>query len=303
MSTDIIHPVGGHLEWNESFYFNFYDKESGIFAFMRIGLKPNKKEKDVFCCFLMPDGSLIGIKDKEPLKNMELSAKGLSFVKIFPEKKWALNFSGHLALLGGPKPVPVSVSFSIGFETLNKVFNYRECVSGIKEQISQSVASEHLEQFGRVTGVLNIAGKEHIINGMGERDHSWGVREWNAPKMWIWLTCQFSNEYALNVTKLVVPQGEVDAGFIHLKGRNVPLVKADIHTDYAEDGFPSSLSMALTDKEGRTHMVTAKAIRKAALPFQSADGKSLSILYEPLARYEYEGKEGYGVAEYLVKKS
>ncbi|HPC27174.1 MAG TPA: hypothetical protein PKX17_00450 [Candidatus Methanomethylicus sp.] len=302
MSTDIIHPVGSHPEWNESFYFNFYDRENEIFAFMRIGLKPNRNEKNVFCCFLLPDGSLVGMKDNEPMANSALKAKGLSFVKILPEKKWALNFNGYLARLGGQKPDPVKVSFSIGFECMNEVFNYRECVSGIKEQISQSVASEHLEQFGKVTGALSIGGSEYLVKGMGERDHSWGVRDWNAPKMWVWLTCQFSEEYALNVTKLVVPEGEVDAGFIHLKGRNVPLVKAEIQTEFAEVGPPKSLRMVLTDKEGVSHKVTAVAVRQAALPFQSDDGRRLSVLYEPLARYEYNGMVGYGVAEYLVKK-
>ncbi len=303
MSTDIIHPVGDNPEWSESFYFNFYDRSNSIFAFMRIGLKPNRREKSVYCFFMLPDGTLYGIKDDEPMTNMDIKTRGLSFVKIFPEKEWALNFNGYLPRLGGAKPLPEKVSFSIAFESLNKIFNYRECVSGIKEQISQSVASEHLEQFGRATGVLNIGNSEYMIHGLGERDHSWGVRDWNAPKMWIWLTCQFSEEYALNVTKLVVPEGEVDAGFIHLKGRNVALVKADIQTEYAADGSPQSLRMTLTDKEGTSHKVTAVAIRKAALPFKSSDGKSLSVLYEPLARYEYDGREGYGVAEYLIKRS
>jgi hypothetical protein len=47
--------------------------------------------------------------------------------------------------------------------------------------------------------------------------------------------------------------------------------------------------MVLTDKEGGSHTVTAVAVRQAALPFQSETGKRLSVLYEPLARYEYEG--------------
>jgi hypothetical protein len=27
MDTDIVHPKGAHVEWNESFYFSFYDKK------------------------------------------------------------------------------------------------------------------------------------------------------------------------------------------------------------------------------------------------------------------------------------
>jgi hypothetical protein len=38
------------------------------------------------------------------------------------------------------------------------------------------------------------------------------------------------------------------------------------------------------------------------LPFASPDGSELSVMYETLARYEYEGMTGYGIAEYLVRK-
>ena len=37
--------MGTDKEWNESFYFNLYDKENDICVFMRIGLKPNKDER------------------------------------------------------------------------------------------------------------------------------------------------------------------------------------------------------------------------------------------------------------------
>ena len=126
------------------------------------------------------------------------------------------------------RPEPVPVSFSLEFESLNPMFDYRECVDKESERISQKVASEHLEQFGRATGTVTVAGKPFEISGLGERDHSWGVRDWNAPKMWIWLTAEFSESLAFNVTKLFVEEGEVSAGFVYLDGRNLPVVKADI---------------------------------------------------------------------------
>jgi hypothetical protein len=91
--------VGNYPEWNESFYFNFYDRENEIFAFMRIGLKPNRMRRMSSAASCSPDGSLVGMKDNEPMTNSALKVKGLSFVKILPEKKWALNFNGYLARL------------------------------------------------------------------------------------------------------------------------------------------------------------------------------------------------------------
>ncbi len=299
MDTDIVHPKGDHIEWNESFYFSFYDKNNDICSFMRIGLKPNKPLKNMFCFFMLPDGSYVGLKEDDRYDNELLSAKNLKFNKVQAEKMWELTFDGNLIDFSNKKPV--SVSFNLFFESLNKIFDYRDCVSGFKEKISQSVASEHLEQFGKATGELKVGNEKYTISGLGERDHSWGVRDWNAPKMWIWLTCQFSENTALNVTKLTVSQGEVDAGFIHLDGENIPIMKADIETTYNEDGSPSSFQMKLLDKKGDIHKVDAKIVKNVKLPFTSGDGKKQSIMHETLTEYKMDGMIGYGIAEYLIR--
>jgi len=301
MNTDVIHAPGDHPDWSESFYFNFYDSTNDICAFMRVGLKPNKNEKNVFCFILMPDGSIFGVKDDEPMKDSGLKAGGVQFEKIVAEKKWRLNFSGKMTKFSSDKKEQEDVRFSVDFETLNDVFDYRECVSGRNEEISKKIASEHMEQFGRASGNLSVGDKEFQIDGLGERDHSWGVRDWNAPKMWLWLTCQFSDTSAFNVTKLILKDGEVDAGFIHVDGKNVPILKVDIHTDFDEVGNPKSLQMKLVGGDGVTREVTANVIRQAVLPFASEDGKELSLMHETLARYELGDEVGYGIAEYLIR--
>ncbi|MCK4247568.1 MAG: hypothetical protein KAX04_03420 [Methanomicrobia archaeon] len=299
MNTDILHTPSTHREWNESFYFNCYDKKNDICAFMRIGLKPNKNEKSMFCFFMMPDGSLRGTKDQESYENNELRVKNLQFDLLVPEKKWHLTFSGMMK-------TPIKehksefVSFSLDFESINKIFDYRECVSKTKEKISQRVVSEHLEQFGRVNGTLTIGKKEYHLNGLGERDHSWGVRDWNAPKMWIWLTCQVSESCAFNVTKLVMDEGEVDAGFIHINGKNIPLARVVIDTEYEKDTSPKSFTVALKDKNGDLYNIEAQILKKALLPFTGENG-TLSVMHETLAEYVFDGKIGYGIAEYLVR--
>lgn len=303
-NTDVLHEPGTDPDWSESFYFNFYDRKNGILAFMRIGITPNKGKKNFFCGLIMPDGEFLVNKSELPLLGEPLEAGLLRFERIIPERLWSLSFDGPL-FRTGPDSLEgraKRVQFKVLFESLNKIFDYRECVSGHKEIVSGRVASEHLEQFGRATGSMILGDSVFEISALGERDHSWGVRDWNAPKMWIWLTCQFSEEHALNVTKLVMGDEEVDAGFVHINGRNVRLISAKIETKYSEDGSPASLKMLLKDGEGRLHDISATVEKMATLPFRSEDGKHLSLLYEPLARYEQGKEAGYGVAEYLVKK-
>jgi hypothetical protein len=39
------------------------------------------------------------------------------------------------------------------------------------------------------------------------------------------------------------------------------------------------------------------------LPFPSRDGKKLTVMHEALVEYTFNGQKGYGMAEYLVRKS
>lgn len=301
MDSDVLHESGKDPEWNESFYFNFYDKAKDICAFMRIGLKRNMNEKAAFCFLMMPDSSTLGWKNQGPVKNSELTVGNLSFEKILAEKKWHLAFSGEMERRRGAIVSPERVSFSADYDCLNRVFDYRDCVSGMNERISEKIATQHLEQFGSVKGRLTVGTQEYMLDGLGERDHSWGVRDWNAPKMWIWLTCQFSEKSALNVTKLVMDAGAVDAGFIHSDGENQALTSADIETSWDANDEPKGLEMSLKDKQGKTHKVRADVMRKVVVPFASRDGGSLALMTENLARYEINSKVGYGIAEYLIR--
>jgi hypothetical protein len=300
-STDKIHEFGTHEEWNESFYFNFYDRGQDVCGFMRIGLKPNKKEKSVFCFLMMPDGNTFGVKYQAVMENNDLEVAGLKFSKLEDDKKWRLEFNGELSKMvkEGEKE---KVSFELIFDALNNIYDYRESVSGEKEKIAASVASEHLEQFGKITGKLTLGGKVYNITAMGERDHSWGVRDWNAPRMWVWITAQFDEGFAFNLTKLFMDRGEVDAGFIHLDGKNVPIVRADIVTEYNRDGSPNTVYMALHDKEGDVHGAKAVIKHKVALPFASKDDRVLSLMHECLSKFTLDDDVGYGIVEYLVHK-
>jgi hypothetical protein len=243
----------------------------------------------------------MGIKDSVAMEDSELEAKGLKLVKVEEEKKWHLEFSGELPKMHKDAEME-PVSFALDFTAMNNVYDYRESVSGDKEKMAQAVASEHTEQYGKVLGKLNVGTRVYDINGLGERDHSWGVRDWNAPRMWVWITCQFDEGYAFNLTKLFMDKGEVDAGFIHIDGKNVPIMRADIVTEYNRDNSPNTVYMALHDKDGDVHGVKAVVKHKATMPFASRDGKVVSHMHECLAKFTLDDDVGFGIVEYLIRR-
>jgi len=303
VETDIIHEHGEQKNWNESFYFSFYDRGNDICGFMRLGLKPNKNEKMLFCFFMMPDGTLVGTKESLEFDGATLNAKGLTFTKVEDEKVWNLTFDGELPAHNKGEDTVAKVKFDLRFEGTNPMFDYRECVTPDREALAASVASEHLEQMGKVLGSLKVDDRDYYVKGLGERDHSWGERDWTSPRAWVWLTCQVSEDFGFNVTKLYMDKGDIDAGFLYVDGENLPLVKVDMVTEYDADGSPNTLFMAMYDKDGVVYGVKGEVKKKAVMEFKGENDRG-SIMFETLARYRMDDGEdvGYGIAEYLLRK-
>ncbi len=298
----MLHEVGEQKDWNESFYFNFYDRGNDLCGFMRIGLKPNKKEKALFCFFLMPDGSIVGLKENVEMEDNELSAKGLKFTAVEAEKKWNLSYEGELMQMDKGEVKPVKVSFALDFDAITPQFDYRNCVTPEKEKLAQQVAAEHIEQVGHFIGTVKVEEREFVVRALGERDHSWGVREWTAPRLWLWVTCQFNEKFAFNITKLEMDKGDVDAGFLYLDGEMIPIVKVDVAKEFQADGSPAELYMAFYDKDGNVYGVKGVTKRKAMMHFEGEDKKHHAVMWETLTRFKMDEEVGFGVAEYLIRQ-
>jgi hypothetical protein len=260
---------------------------------MRIGNKINKNEKSMFF-YVMTPKLIAGIKLETPCDDKPLSIAGLEYQEIEPGQ-WRLQYDG---LIFNPlEKLEFQVKMDVTWQALNPIMDYRNCVDEKQTKMSSKVASEHYEQFGKAVGKIEIDGEVLEIEALGERDLSRGVREWGSPKMWMWINSQFSDEEAFNITKLSVDEGDIDAGYFHIKGVNEALIQADIDVEFNK-GIPSKFRMILRDKKGSQYSVDGEIIRMGMIP---VDGDMMLI--ETLSRYNWDGKEGYGVAEFLVPKS
>ncbi len=184
----------------------------------------------------------------------------------------------------------------VTWEALNPVMDYINCVDEKQVEMSSNVASEHYEQFGNATGIVEIDNEVFEIDALGERDLSRGVRAWGSPKMWMWINSEFSPDEAFNITKLSVDEGDIDAGYFYTKSVNEPLIKSDIDLEF-NNGIPSKFTMNLFDKKGTEYPVNGEVIRFGMIP---VDGGM--ILIETLSKYNWNDKEGYGIAEFLIPK-
>lgn len=287
-----LETLKNHEEWNESYYFNFHDINNDLTAFMRIGNKINKNEKSMFF-FLMSPRQIAGIKLETSCDAESLKIAGLDYQEI-EKGKWNLKFNGSIFDPLSVVPQEYKVKMDVTWEALNSLMDYINCVNEKQAEMSYQVASEHYEQFGKAVGTIEIDDEIFKINGLGERDLSRGVRQWGSPKMWMWINSAFSTDEAFNITKLSTDDGDVDAGYFYTGSVNETLVKSNINVEFNK-GIPSQFSMVLFDKNGSHYEVEGQVIRFGMIPVDER-----MFLIETLSRYCWDGKIGYGVAEFLI---
>lgn len=285
-----------HIEYNESLYFNYHDEGNDLTAFMRIGNKPNKDEKSLFFVVMTPE-RIYGFRHATPCEGDPNSIGGLTMSKL-PDGAWSLRYQGVVVDMRSSEPTPIPAMMDVRWVPQNPEMDYRRCVNEAQAEMSSKVASEHLEQFGIADGTLVIGDERYTIHGTGERDFSAGVRDWGSPKMWAWINSVFMEREAFNITKLSTDMGDVDAGYFYVNGDNQPLnnVTIDLRN---ENGVPSTFTMRMGDMSGSFYDVEGKVIRFSALPMGN---NNEMMLIETISEYSWDGKKGFGIAEFLVRR-
>jgi hypothetical protein len=137
------------------------------------------------------------------------------------------------------------------------------------------------------------------IKGLGHRDHSYGIRHWVEIDGWNWVSAQFE-DMTINCYKIRLPGITPQMGVIYSKDKdNVIIENIDVSTKTKEDGkTPISSTFILTDKNGNKTTLNSKTISSVYLPLPSKKG--LTEIFEQVAVFTCDGKEGDGISEYLI---
>ncbi|GAG56682.1 unnamed protein product [marine sediment metagenome] len=127
----ITHPdhCTDHLEWNESYYFVFYDKQNSLGGMTRLGFKPNKEEGMSFFFLFLPNGSAAGYFREQKVKDYnkilkvggvchnyqtkKLCIKEKEAVYILFVDMYVINYAGNLIDAGGVSALSTLISAHI----------------------------------------------------------------------------------------------------------------------------------------------------------------------------------------------
>lgn len=273
--------------WRESYYFNFVDGVANVYGFSTIGWRVNEGEVDGLL-MIVKERTLwfaypaVNRKFETPWEKVKLPddarAGALKFEMAEPFKRWRIK------LVSGKNAVDLL------FDAFTPPYDY----NAQKESLPEEVAAEHYEQSGFVDGVIRVRGKEIILKGTGQRDHSWGVRDWGGLDSWRWITAQFGDAFSFNVFSVLKGAVEQFGGYVFDGKQNLAIEEAKIEMNFMSDGkTPRGVRLSLTDGKGGIHRIGAQVFHVIPLKRHNA------FIKECFAKFYYKGLEGYGVVERL----
>lgn len=240
-ADESLHPVSTG-RWQESWYFNAYDPSQDLFLIARIGLRHSEQRMDGLVIgtlgglpafaypalnVAMPDD----LRSLDPVAG-QLRTRGLSFRCRQPLQTWELT-------LDRPR-----LKLALTWSALHAPHDYRT------QGGPPGIAQNHFEHTGAVAGTVHTAGRSFTIRGTGQRDKSWGVRDWARIRGWRWISVQFGADLSFNLWDAPGEDGHTYVGgYVQRKGvvHAVRTFVADVQTGVSD---PRPVRLHIEDVSG-----------------------------------------------------
>jgi len=300
---DYTHPLGPEDNFNESVYFNFFDREQQRGGFIRMGNRANEGYAEMTVIVFNPDGSaFFNYKKPEISHNDGWDAGGALIEVIKPGEEIRTAYEGAALSMADPRDMkePGKAFKSNPFKKIKldlHHFGVGPMYGHVGEEgDGNNFARAHYEQHMRVAGTLEIEGEAPMqINGHGLRDHSWGPRFWQATRSYRWITGNFGDDLGMVMTVSGAGRG----GMFHKGEEFIKIASIDLSTEYETDNpFHRSLTAKVELENGDRHVVEGKV--KGFIPLRNRRSEEITYIGEGMTEYTLDGdRKGYGLAEYL----
>ncbi len=300
---DYTHPLGPEPNFNESVYFNFFDRSRRLGGFVRIGNRANEGYAEVTVLVYQPDGSaLFNYKRPTITSNDGWDAGGLKVEILTPGEKLRTTYDGSVVVLADPRAMQdPGKAFKESPHAKLSLDLVHEAVGPLYGHVGQpgdgnEFARAHYEQHMRVTGTISIdGGPPAQLAGHGLRDHSWGPRYWQSTPSYRWITGNFGDDLGMVLSVI----GDRVGGVFHRGMKLARVTDLALESDY-EPGtnFHRALRARVKLEDGTEHRVEGTV--KGFIPLRNRRAGMSTHIGEGMTEYVLDGdRVGYGLSEYL----
>jgi Ecdysteroid kinase-like family len=241
------HEAAGEPLWNESWYFDFADVGQGVGGWIRLGLYPNQRTAWINALLCGPDMPTVAINDfgaalPDDPGTVRTDAFELALSATTPLRTYRVTLRGQgqayedpAALLRGEAGTPVELAMDLVWTTAGTPYQYR--------------ITPRYEIPCTVTGAVTVDGREVVVREVaGQRDHSWGVRDWWAMD-WVWSALHLDDGTHLHGVDIRIPGAQaLGVGYRQRAGRPLLELQAVAAREaFGDNGLPQATAIDFGD--------------------------------------------------------
>lgn len=203
------HLPGTDALWGESWYHDFAAADGSYGGYLRLGLYPNQQIAWYWVYLVRRGEPLVLIRDHQvpgpsamenPVEVASDRVRG-SWGPIHPLRTYRITTEGTGIVLVDPADAfhhergpEVSVKLDLTWEGVAAPFVY--------------AATTRFEQSARVSGEMTIGGERIEVHCPGQRDHSWGVRDWWTFG-WVWCSGRLDDGTWWHTARSIMPKVDI----------------------------------------------------------------------------------------------
>ena len=239
------HQPGAEPLWSESWYADFVDEQQGIGGWFRLGLMPNQHTAWVNALLCGPDIPTVAVIDFEASLPDDPGVVRTDAVELTqgatdPLRTYHVRLRGRgqayddpSALLRGQPGRPVELSMELVWTTVGIPYQYR--------------LTPRYEIPCTVSGTVSLDGAAIGIEAVaGQRDHSWGERDWWSMD-WVWSALHLRDGTHLHGVDLRIPGAPpIGVGYIQPPdGTLVELQAVAARETFGDNDLPVATELSL----------------------------------------------------------
>ena len=294
------HLPGTDLLWGESWYHDFAAADGSYGGYLRLGLYPNQRLAWYWVHLVRRDGPLVVVRDHAvPAPAPLARAAGDSSITVASDRvrgtwgpleplwKYRITTDGTGVELADPAEAfrgesgpECRVHVDLTWTGVTQPFPY--------------TATTRFEQSAWVEGEVVVGDERIEVHCPGQRDHSWGVRDWWLFG-WVWCSGRLDDGTWWHSARSIVPKIDIfQTGYVVTPDMNLTPVEK-VHVDYEVDGdeLPVKGELGVGDLA-----LTWAAELHAPVLLVSPDGKR-SRFPRAVCRFETaDGRSGRGWIEF-----
>jgi hypothetical protein len=308
---DYTHPLGPEPNFNESMYFNFFDRGRKVGGFVRLGNRANEGRAEMTTTLYLPDGRVLFTFGRPQIShNDAFDAGGMRFEVEEPTQRLRTRFEGEVLELREPRAMAdpkrafsesprKKVALDLVHEAVGPMYGGHADREESEREASQQFAKAHYEQHMKVAGALAVEGERIPIEGFGLRDHSWGPRFWQAIHSYEWLTLNFGPDFGAMLSIIRRDPHSEKMGGVVVRGETLdPVRKAKLTAEYEPNGLYHRRVRAELETQGGEKLdIRGEVV--SFIPLRNRRAGQVTHIGEGMTEWRCGDRVGYGLSEFL----